>query len=213
MTDKTEAGSTPRSGDGAKRYVLGAGGHARAVAAAHGRPIDGRIGPGCTLDDDAALGLDPGVTRLLNGIGFVGMGRVRRLVHERFRTAGFQLEGVRHPQAIVDPDAAIAHDAQVMIGAVIVTGAVIGEGAIINSAAVVEHGVVVGAHSHIGPGVVLCGDVVIGEDVFIGAGAVVLPGVEIGAGAVVGAGSVVREHLGDGIRAVGSPARILGAKQ
>ncbi len=216
MTSEVSALSVSRSGTTAPSqtavYVLGSGGHARSVAAAFGLPIDGHVGPGLAIDDEAALRLEPSSTRFLNGIGFVGSARVRRDVHQRFQGEGFAIVGVRHPFSMIDPTALVADDSQVLIGAVLGAGASIGSSVIVNSGAIIEHDVVVGAHSHVGPGAILCGDVVVGEDVFIGAGAVVLPGVTIGAGAVIGAGSVLRDDLDDGLRAAGSPARLLGAR-
>jgi acetyltransferase-like isoleucine patch superfamily enzyme len=51
----------------------------------------------------------------------------------------------------------------------------------------------------------------VGAGVWLGAGAKVLDGVTIGDRAVVGAGAVVRSSVPAGARAVGVPARVLGA--
>jgi serine acetyltransferase len=42
---------------------------------------------------------------------------------------------------------------------------------------------------------------------FLGAGAIVIPGIRIGEEAMVGAGGVVVEHIADGVRVAGVPAR------
>jgi maltose O-acetyltransferase len=47
----------------------------------------------------------------------------------------------------------------------------------------------------------------IGQNVWIGGGAIILPGVTIGDNAVIGAGAVVTRNVGQGVTAVGNPAR------
>ncbi len=49
--------------------------------------------------------------------------------------------------------------------------------------------------------------VILKKGCWVGANSILLPGVTIGENAVVGAGSVVTRSIGDGVVAVGSPAR------
>jgi acetyltransferase-like isoleucine patch superfamily enzyme len=56
------------------------------------------------------------------------------------------------------------------------------------------------------------GDIEIADDAWLGYGVVVLSGVSIGVGAVVGAGSVVTKSVPAGVVAVGSPARVVHAR-
>lgn len=56
------------------------------------------------------------------------------------------------------------------------------------------------------------GGIVLEDDVWLGFGVIVLDGVRIGAGAIVGAGSVVTRDVPSNAVAVGSPARVVGAR-
>jgi maltose O-acetyltransferase len=51
--------------------------------------------------------------------------------------------------------------------------------------------------------------ITIGDNVWLGGGVIVLPGVSIGKDTVVGAGSVVAKDLGEGVVAIGNPARVV----
>ncbi len=103
-----------------------------------------------------------------------------------------------------------------------------GEGSVVAAGAMVlgEGGVTVGAHSHLGPHVVVTsqyGDsseemvtasptiktapVEIGRGVWIGSGAVVMPGAVLGDRCVVAPGSVVYGRWPEGSKLAGNPAR------
>ncbi|MEZ5342985.1 MAG: DapH/DapD/GlmU-related protein [Acidimicrobiales bacterium] len=187
--------------------MLGTGGHATAVGAALGHPIDGYVGPDQSVTDADLLRRDPSQILLIHGLGFQGERvNLRRVLYERYVAAGFEFVTVRHPMAIVDDRATAYPGSQILIGAILVAGSVIETNSIVNSGAVVDHDSRVGAHSHIGPGAVLCGNVTVGVSTFIGAGAVVLPGVTIGDGSVVGAGAVVTRDVPSAVQVVGVPA-------
>ncbi|MGC1481765.1 MAG: DapH/DapD/GlmU-related protein [Chthoniobacterales bacterium] len=55
--------------------------------------------------------------------------------------------------------------------------------------------------------------ITVGANCWLGAGVILLPGVEIGEGTVVGAGSVVTKSLPSWSIAVGTPARVIRARE
>lgn len=114
-----------------------------------------------------------------------------------------------HPRAFVSPTAVIAAGVFVGPGAIVHARAKIGPHATINSGAIVEHDCVIDENAHVGPGAALGGACHVGADTLIGLGARLLPGVRVGTGAVVGAGAVVLEHVRDGAKVVGVPARVV----
>jgi UDP-perosamine 4-acetyltransferase len=206
--------------------LIGAGGHARVLMDALGRcgiAVAGLVdadaakygtlvGGAPVLGDDAVLGgHPPASTVLVNAIGTVESTAVRRAVYDRLKAGGYRFLTVTHPSAVIAPDAVLEEGAQVMAGAIVQAGAVIGANSIINTGAQVDHDCRIGAHVHLAPGTTLSGAVTVGEDSHVGTSATVVQGVRIGRGCLVAAGAVVAQHVADGERVAGVPARSLRA--
>ncbi|MRR56875.1 MAG: acetyltransferase [Deltaproteobacteria bacterium] len=145
----------------------------------------------------------------LVGIVAIGSNRSRLAVAHWLTEQGFRFLKVIDPTATVSSSALIGEGSLVVAHGVVNAEAHIGKHVIVNTAATVDHDCIVDDGVHLGPGVHLCGGVHIGEGAFIGAGSVVVPGVRVGPWAVVGAGSTVLADLPAGVRAAGSPCRIL----
>jgi sugar O-acyltransferase (sialic acid O-acetyltransferase NeuD family) len=92
-------------------------------------------------------------------------------------------------------------------GSQFTTGVNIGEFVIVNLNCTVGHDVELGSFCSVMPGAHLSGNVRVGEVTLVGTGAMVLQNLTIGKGCRVGAGAVVTRSLGDGVTAVGIPAR------
>jgi len=198
--------------------VLGAGGHARAVAAvavACGWEVAGftdRVGSASALpvrggDDDLPrltreLGLDGAVV----GVGDSGLARRAPLL-ECIRAAGLAAPALVHPRACADPSARVGDGSVVFPNVVLGADVAVGANAVLYSGAIIEHGGRVDDHAYVAPGAILSGQVRVGAFALVGAGAVVLPGLTIGRGAVVGAGAVVTADVEAGATVVGIPAR------
>lgn len=195
--------------------VLGAGGHARAVADVIRRrgervlavsgvpdlPWDVEV-----LSDDAtalAHALEHGASVALA----IGDGAVRVHLLDRALAAGLRVPPLVATTATVAADAVLAEGVVVLEHAHVGPLARVGRAALVNTAAVVEHDVVVGVGAHVAPAAVVLGGAAAGDHALVGSGARVLPLVRVGAGAVVGAGSVVREDVEPGRTVVGVPAR------
>lgn len=202
--------------------ILGAGGHAKVlIDALRLQSVDilgivdadpGKKGlefmglPIIGSDQDVTR-YAPHCVRLVNGIGSVRCGAVRRKIFLGFKDKGYQFQHVIHPAAVVAADVLIAEGAQVMAGAIIQTGSEIGANAIINTRASVDHDCRIGSHVHIAPGAVLCGGVTIGEGAHIGTGAVIIQGITVGAAGLVAAGAVLVRNVQSGRMVAGVPAR------
>jgi sugar O-acyltransferase (sialic acid O-acetyltransferase NeuD family) len=190
--------------------LLGAGGHARVLAAlarAAGRPVLGVCDPTLAADagsrwqdldvlgDDGALDrLPPDRVALALGVGQLATGTLRERLYAAWRARGYDFPAVVHPAAWVAPGVVLGDGVQVMAGAVIQPGCAIGENSIVNTRAGVDHDCRIGRDVHVAPGATLCGTVTVEDGAFIGAGATVIQGLRIGARAVVGAGvTLVRD--------------------
>jgi UDP-perosamine 4-acetyltransferase len=207
--------TTPTPG---RLLILGAGGHARAmadVALACGWTVAGFTdragiprGPGVVGDDTEAekllrAGLIEGA---VVGVGNTSLDR-RAELFARLRRDGVAVPTLLHPRATVSPSSRLGAGVAVFPGAVLGVKVEVGDNAVIYSGALLEHDCRVAAHAYLSPGVVLSGSVTVGEGAFLGAGAVVLPGVTIGARSLVAAGAVVTEDVAVGATVMGVPAR------
>lgn len=187
--------------------ILGTGGHAKVLAEALRAMEKTDIHFAGPEDEATLLATDPGTVLLVNGVGSIGDSSKRRVLHERFRNAGFRFFTVIHPSAIVAADAEISEGAQVMAGAILQPGVHVGANAIINTGAIVDHDGIISAHAHVATGARLAGAVTVGTGAHIGAGAIVIQGIDIGANAIVGAGAVVVGSVSTGTVVVGVPAK------
>lgn len=207
-------------------FVFGASGHAKVVIDAIERA--GR-NPVLFVCDDAP---DKHGTRLMGypviggreallarrgetHVGIVGIGdnEARVQVAGWLLSHEYALASVVHPAASIGREVKLEDGTVVMAGCVINSGARIGRNAIVNTSASVDHDCDIGEGVHVGPGARICGHVSIGAGTLIGAGSTIIPSVRIGRGAVIGAGSTVLTDLPDGVRAAGSPCRILAGSR
>jgi len=206
--------------------ILGAGGHARAVAdlaAVCGwtvigftdpsAPLEGRVGdrPPVIGDDVAAAalaragGLDAGVV----GVGNTALGR-RAELFQWLKGFGVTVPALVHPRAVRSPSCRVGEGAVVFAGSVLGAGVEVGANAVLYSGVIAEHDCRIGEHAYLSPGVILSGSVQVESGAFLGSGAVVLPGITVGKQAVVAAGAVVTRDVAEGQTVMGVPARAPG---
>lgn len=196
--------------------VFGASGHGKVVCDVL---LSAGLGVAGFVDDDASrsgqrvLGLPVlGTSEWLAGkaarvaLG-VGVNGARAKVAERCLALGATLITCVHARAVVAPSAVLGEGTIVMAQAVINPDATIGRGVIVNTAAVVEHDGVVGDFAHVSPRSVMGGACAVGAFSQLGIGATMRPGSRIGERSLVGAGAVVIHDIGDGVVAMGIPAR------
>jgi UDP-perosamine 4-acetyltransferase len=203
---------------GRRLLVLGAGGHARAVAdlaVACGRRIAGFLGARGAPETADVVGSDDDLARLFGerrfdeaivGVGNTALAR-RAELFARLRELGVSTPTLVHPSAVVSPSATVGPGSVLFPLVVVGADVSVGENAVIYSKSVVEHGCRIGDHAFLAPGVILCGDVCVESGAFIGAGAVVVPGVVIGKEAVVFAATRVAHDVSAGMKisGVGGP--------
>jgi sugar O-acyltransferase (sialic acid O-acetyltransferase NeuD family) len=137
----------------------------------------------------------------------IGSNRTRLFLHERLLDAGVRLRTIVHPRACLSPHAQLGVGSVVFAGAIINIGAQIGPAAIINTGATVDHDCQLAEGVHLSPGVHLAGTVSIGRLSWLGIGSAVREGINVGANAIIGAGATVISDIGDGVTAIGCPAK------
>jgi sugar O-acyltransferase (sialic acid O-acetyltransferase NeuD family) len=170
--------------------LVGAGGHARAIAemltAAHSR-IDGYVDPRANdwlearhLPSEADVEGVPGGQFVL-GVGGISLEQLSRRL-ALFRTYvehGWKPRSVFHGSAVVSEHAAIGEGCTVLARTVVQPAVRLGVAVIVNTGAIVEHDSTIGDGSHLAPGAIVLGGCKIGATCMIGAGAIVLPGAHV----------------------------------
>lgn len=192
-----------------KIAIIGAGGHGAIVADILQRSfsivfVDERLAGTSVLGVRVFASLDEVEHDAV--IVAIGDNAVRRrvtegLINERLATA-------IHPFTSVAPSATIGEGAMLCAGAIVSPRAVVGRGVILNTKASVDHDCAIGDFAHIAPGATLGGNVRVGEETLIGPGATVVKGCRVGARTTIGAGAAVVRDIGDGVVALGVPARV-----
>jgi sugar O-acyltransferase (sialic acid O-acetyltransferase NeuD family) len=140
-------------------------------------------------------------------VAAIGDNDRRRRVSERLVGLGLRAATLVDPSAIVLSESRIGAGTVILGHAQIGVRSVLGEGCIVSVSCVVGHDCQLGRFAQLAPGVVLGGEVRIGDGTFLGLNVSAIPRVTIGRDVLVGAGSAVVDDLGDGVTAVGVPAR------
>lgn len=204
--------------------LIGAGGHARVLAAlarVAGYSILGVCDPALAsrqvaswegldvLGDDRVLNrLLPDRVELMLGLGQLTNDNLREQLYANWRARGYAFPALVHPTAWVAPGVVLSSGVQVMAGAVIQPGCVIGENSIINTRSSIDHDCRIGYSVHVAPGATLCGSVNVDDGAFVGAGATLIQGVVVGKGALVGAGTTLLRNLKPKATIIGSESRL-----
>lgn len=137
----------------------------------------------------------------------VGINDRRLSLHRRLVQLSLAVPTLIHPSAVVSRHATLGRGSVVLANAVINAFAKIGEAVILNTASTIDHDCIVSDGVHVAPGAHLSGGVTVGEGSWIGVGASVRENLTIGTDTVIGTGSAVVKDIGDGIVAMGVPAR------
>lgn len=139
----------------------------------------------------------------------IGGSSDRRILQERFKTAGLIPTNVIDRSAMISPTSRLGVGISALYGSFVSSRARLGDGVHLGFGTCIAHDCVIGPYSTIGPGSMVTGNCHIGEAVTLGAGVVLRPGVQIGEGALIGAGAVVVKNVEPGEVVAGNPAKPL----
>lgn len=189
--------------------VLGAGGHARELAA---------LAMQCEVAGDQEpllLSLDAEETELARpGPCAIGVGnpRVRLAIQARWGAQShLTWPTLVHPSSEPGSRNVLGRGVGMQAGVVMTCDVEIGDFTYLSPHSTIGHDARIGACCLVNPSVNISGGVTVEDGVLLGVGAVVLEDVRIGAGAIVGAGAVVTRDVPAGTTVVGVPARQVGA--
>lgn len=142
------------------------------------------------------------------GLGYLHLEK-RKNVCEQLTKNKCKFPYLIHKTAYIHPSAFIGNGVIIYPMSNIGFNVRLEDGVIVNKSAVVSHDSVVGTCSFISPGSILSGNVQIGSQSFLGSGTVISNGLRIGKNVKIGVGSVITKDIGDGLLAIGNPARIV----
>ena len=144
-----------------------------------------------------------GVQDAFISLGSITETNLRRKLHTKLKTIGFNMPNIIDPSAVISEYATLGEGVFIGKNAIINAKAKIGSNAIINTSAVIEHECIVGEFTHVSVSSVMCGKAKVGNDSFIGANSTVIHEVSIGDRVVIGAGSVILKDVNDDMTVVG----------
>ena len=198
--------------------ILGAGGHAKAIAECVLKSGDNLIG---FLDDNIELqnkeiyegkkviGKLNDIDKYQNNYFIIGIGnnKIRKQIASKYNLKWYT---AIHPSTIIATDVEIGEGSVIMPGVTINVSTKIGKHAIINTAASLDHDNIIEDYVHISPGSHIAGTVVIKESSWICIGATVSNNIVIGENNIIGAGAVViKDILDNNSTYIGIPAKKL----
>lgn len=134
----------------------------------------------------------------------------RKEIIGNLKVEGGRFATIIDPSVIAAPDAKIGRNTLLMPNVFISCGVTIGDHCIILPNTVVSHDSVVNDYCCIGSNVSISGNVVIEPMCYVGSGSSIRERVHIKKNAMVGLGANVVSDIGEGVAAVGNPARAIG---
>lgn len=206
--------------------ILGAGGHAREVAAivrdqsqsqdeirVLGFVVESDYIHSAVTSDLPILGdwswFETADRDDLAVVCAVGDPVLRKRLVDQAMSIGLSFTNVISPLAYLSPHARIGQGVMVFPFAAISTNCVLGDHAIVNVGSTISHDSAIDRYGTIGPGVHIAGNVSLGEGCYLGIGSSVVERISIGAWTMIGAGSVVIRDVPDNVTVVGVPAKVI----
>ena len=134
---------------------------------------------------------------------------IRAELFNQVEASGYNLARIIDPTAIISDRASIGRGSIILAYSLISSNVDIADNVLVQPHAVIGHDIKIGKHSVISAGFLPSGRIEIGERVFIGMGVITEERIIIGNDAIIGMGSVVYSDIGDGLIALGNPARVM----
>jgi len=194
-------------------FLVGAGGHARAVYGllqSNDYKVLGFYDDHFLSGEKIGNALATGKINQINDENYLvlacGDNLQRENYFNQFRKS-ILIENIIHSSAIIFNEAQLGVSNLIFSRVVVNSFASIGDNNILNTGCIVEHEVKIGSHNHISLNAVLAGRVKVGNHCFIGAGAIIKDGVKIVDEVVIGAGAVVIKDISESGTYVGVPAK------
>ncbi len=140
---------------------------------------------------DVATLYPPEEYRMLIGVGYVKLNRIRAERFEQSRAMGYRLLNHISSAALVAPETTMGENCMVNAQSMISPQVQIGDNVIIGAGSFIGHDVVIKDHCFIGDRVAIAGGVTIEPYSFLGIGSIIRNKVTIGRECIIGAGALI----------------------
>ncbi|MFA7407151.1 MAG: acetyltransferase [Anaerolineaceae bacterium] len=128
---------------------------------------------------------------------------------QKIKSFGIEFIRFIHPSSRISSSATLGEGVVINSGVQIATSSILGDFVYVNRGALIGHDTNIGDLSVISPGVNIAGNVAIGSKTFVGIGSIISDRITVGVGCFICAGSLVTTNIPDGVKVIGSPARII----
>lgn len=163
--------------------------------------------------NDLSEGDDLSEVRLLMGIGYRNMNKIKEREYNRYKTKGFSFDNYIHPTAIIEKNVVIGEANNIFEGVIIQEGVKIGNGNLIYGGSLIAHESVIGDFNSVSVKSCIAGCTIIGNNCFIGANSTVRDHLTIADYTLVGAGTYVASDTDEYNVVVTDKGRILEGKR
>lgn len=139
----------------------------------------------------------------------IGEPKIRELISDKIRNAGFHLSTLIHETAYIADDVLIEEGVMVGYNAYVSVGSKLLRNALVQPLAVISHECTIGENTVVASHVSVGGLCTIGKNTFLGLNSSIRQGLSIGNNSIVGMGSVVIRDVGDRMLVLGNPAKVV----
>lgn len=141
----------------------------------------------------------PDRIRLVPGIGYGNL-PARRAAYEKALSLGYELQGFRHPSALIDQSAQVDDSAVVLAGAMVDIETRIGPFCYLDIGARVGEWSQLAANCHLSAGAAVGGSVKVGTDTFLGMDVTIVNDITVGSHVFINACTLVHQDIPDNSR-------------
>ena len=139
----------------------------------------------------------------------VGEPSLRKALWTKVVTAGYSMQTLIHPKAVVSPRVYMGEGVIIRYGAFVSCNCTIGNNVDIQVNAYIGHDTTIADHSEICSLVTIGGNCSLAEEVFVGQGSAIREGVTVGSKSIIGQGSNVVESFPKESVVFGNPAKLV----
>ena len=140
-------------------------------------------------DEDLANNFNVSECRLVMGIGYRNMNKIKENEFKRYKSLGFSFDNYIHPTAIIEKNVVLGEANNIFEGVIIQEGVSIGDANLIYAGALISHESNIGNYNSLSVKSCVAGCCTIGNNCFLGANSTVRDNIRVADYTLLGAGA------------------------